>query len=453
MAVGAAALTTYDLRQRRHAILRNFPLVGHFRYWLEAVGPELRQYIVTGNDEERPFSRDQRRWVYASSKKENNYFAFGTDNDLETLAELHHHPARAFPLHTPHPGEPGYDDQLPDPRRARCSAAAAAASTRSGRRRSINTSAMSYGSLSSSGGRGDQPRRRDRGLPAEHRRGRHLRYHRKGGDIIWQIGTGYFGCRDDRRPASTRASRSRPSPRTRFERSRSSSARARSPASAACCPPRRSRRRSRASAACRMGRDCISPAAPRRVLRRRLACSTSSRSSPTRPACRSASSRAVGDVGILARPRRGRWDGRSAAPTSSRSTAAKAAPAPAPLVFTDHVALPFKLGFSRGLQGVRRAGVSPTGSCSSARASSGFPRVGAARARARLRHDQRRARGDARDRLHPGAALPHRPLPDRRRDAEPVAHARPRPELKSARLANYLMTLRKDLLSLAGRVA
>ena len=76
-------MATWDLCQKKHAILRNFPIIGHFRYWLELIGPELRQYIVTSNNEERPFSRDQRRWVYASSKKCNNYFAFGTDNDLE----------------------------------------------------------------------------------------------------------------------------------------------------------------------------------------------------------------------------------------------------------------------------------------------------------------------------------------------------------------------------------
>lgn len=76
-------VTIYDLVQRRHAILRNFPIIGHFRYMLEAVGPELRQYIVTSNDEELPFSRDQRRWVYASAKGQNNYTGFGTDNDLE----------------------------------------------------------------------------------------------------------------------------------------------------------------------------------------------------------------------------------------------------------------------------------------------------------------------------------------------------------------------------------
>jgi glutamate synthase domain-containing protein 2 len=79
--LGLLAWVAYDVLQRKHAIQHNFPIIGHFRYWLEAVGPELRQYIVTGNDEERPFSRDQRSWVYASSKKENNYFGFGTDND------------------------------------------------------------------------------------------------------------------------------------------------------------------------------------------------------------------------------------------------------------------------------------------------------------------------------------------------------------------------------------
>ena len=78
-----AAVAVHDLVQRRHALLRNFPVVGHARYFIEAVGPELRQYVVAGNDEERPFSRDQRRWVYASSKLENNYFGFGTDNDIE----------------------------------------------------------------------------------------------------------------------------------------------------------------------------------------------------------------------------------------------------------------------------------------------------------------------------------------------------------------------------------
>ncbi len=59
--VGAlVCVVAYDLLQTKHAILRNFPIVGHLRYILEAVGPELRQYIVTSNEDERPFSRNQR---------------------------------------------------------------------------------------------------------------------------------------------------------------------------------------------------------------------------------------------------------------------------------------------------------------------------------------------------------------------------------------------------------
>ena len=75
------AVLLYDLVQQKHAILRNYPVIGHFRYLLESIGPELRQCIVTDNSEERPFSRDQRRWVYASSKQENSYLGFGSDND------------------------------------------------------------------------------------------------------------------------------------------------------------------------------------------------------------------------------------------------------------------------------------------------------------------------------------------------------------------------------------
>lgn len=104
---GAAlgALAVHDLLQRHHAILRIYPVIGHFRYLLEGFGPELRQYIVTSNEEERPFSRNQRRWVYATAKRENNQFAFGTDQDLEhsegTLVIRHH----AFPLAQFHPGD------------------------------------------------------------------------------------------------------------------------------------------------------------------------------------------------------------------------------------------------------------------------------------------------------------------------------------------------------------
>src|SRR4051794_16945712 len=75
----------YDLVQTRHSVTRTFPIIGHLRFVLEGIGPELRQYIVTDNNAELPFSRDERRWVYASAKGANDLFGFGTDNDIEHL--------------------------------------------------------------------------------------------------------------------------------------------------------------------------------------------------------------------------------------------------------------------------------------------------------------------------------------------------------------------------------
>ena len=111
VSIGAvlAGVATYDLLQRRHAILRNFPLIGHFRYILESVGPELRQYIVTDNRQERPFDRNQRRWIYTSAKGLNNNFAFGSDTDLETTPDHVIIDQSMFPL----PRPDGADDWLP----------------------------------------------------------------------------------------------------------------------------------------------------------------------------------------------------------------------------------------------------------------------------------------------------------------------------------------------------
>ena len=58
----------YDIVQRKHAILHNFPIIGHIRYLLESIGPELRQYLVADDREEKPFSRNERRWIYSTSK-------------------------------------------------------------------------------------------------------------------------------------------------------------------------------------------------------------------------------------------------------------------------------------------------------------------------------------------------------------------------------------------------
>ncbi len=188
LGAGLLLLTIYDLMQTRHAILRNFPVVGHLRYALESIGPELRQYIVTDNDEERPFSRDQRRWVYATAKSENPYFGFGTDNRLEVPDYLIIRQA-AFPAGGHHKPE----DPLPSLKvmgewRNRDKAF---------RPESIvNISAMSFGSLS-----GPAVEAINRGCAisgALHNTGEGgiADHHRHGGNLTFQFGTGYFGCRD-----------------------------------------------------------------------------------------------------------------------------------------------------------------------------------------------------------------------------------------------------------------
>ncbi|MFO0602499.1 MAG: FMN-binding glutamate synthase family protein [Polyangiales bacterium] len=189
------AVTVHDVTQRRHAILRNFPVIGHFRYLLEEVGPELRQYIVTGNDEERPFSRDQRRWVYASSKRENNYFGFGTDNDLEATPGYVVIKHSAFPLLDPHVGDEAYDP------RHRCPGAKVLGAHRGRKKRFrpdsiVNVSGMSYGSLS---GHAVEAINRGAALAGcwqSTGEGGISPHHLHGGDLVWQLGTGYFGCRD-----------------------------------------------------------------------------------------------------------------------------------------------------------------------------------------------------------------------------------------------------------------
>ncbi len=189
-------VTVYDLLQTRHAILRNFPIIGHFRYILEAVGPELRQYIVTNNNEERPFSRDQRRWIYASSKKENNYFGFGTDNDLELSPNhivIRHSP---FPRPDPHPGEPGYDAMHALP----CAKILGEARDRPGSFRPssvVNVSAMSFGALSGNAVAALNEGCKIAGCLHNSGEGGVSVNHQRGGDLIWQLGTGYFGCRTE----------------------------------------------------------------------------------------------------------------------------------------------------------------------------------------------------------------------------------------------------------------
>ncbi|MEZ0339340.1 FMN-binding glutamate synthase family protein [Mycobacterium sp. pV006] len=187
-----AGLALQDLLQKEHALRRNFPVIARARYLLESVGPELRQYIITSNDDERPFSRDQRRWVYTSAKKENNYFSFGTDNDTENAAypiikqATFSDVVPASPIH-------GHNIEVP---------AAKVLGGPRGRKHAfrpasvVNVSAMSFGSLSGPAIEAINKGAEIGGFLHNVGEGGLSDHHLHGGDLVFQIGTGYFGCRD-----------------------------------------------------------------------------------------------------------------------------------------------------------------------------------------------------------------------------------------------------------------
>ncbi|MBX7435445.1 FMN-binding glutamate synthase family protein [Mycobacterium sp. Y57] len=189
-----AGIALQDLVQKEHALRRNFPIVARLRYLLESIGPELRQYIITNNDDERPFSRDQRRWVYTSAKKRNNYFAFGTDNDTENSAYPIIKQATfcdvvpASPIHAEDVEVPGAK-VLGGPRGRRHAFRPASI---------VNVSAMSFGSLSPKAIQAINAGAKLVGCWHNTGEGGLSDHHRRGGDLVFQIGTGYFGCRDER---------------------------------------------------------------------------------------------------------------------------------------------------------------------------------------------------------------------------------------------------------------
>ncbi len=194
-AVVAAGVAAHDMLQRKHSILRTYPVVGHGRFMLERVGPELRQYIVTDNNSERPFSRDQRRWVYASAKLENNYFGFGSDNDVENTDGYPIIKHRTFSDVVP-PSHPRAGEEVALPsakvlggprRRARAFRPASL----------VNISAMSFGSLSAAAVESLNRGAALAGCMHNTGEGGLSPFHRNGGDLVFQIGTAYFGCRDE----------------------------------------------------------------------------------------------------------------------------------------------------------------------------------------------------------------------------------------------------------------
>lgn len=182
----AAVLTLVginDLRQRRHAVRRNYPVLGNLRYLVEAIRPEIRQYLLEGDQEALPFSRAQRSLVYARAKGESSDKAFGTLLDVyETGFE--------FISHSLQPAMPG--------KSADFRITVGGPQCRQPYSASIfNISAMSFGALSANAIRALNRGARKGGFAHDTGEGSISPYHREfGGDLIWEIGSGYFGCRD-----------------------------------------------------------------------------------------------------------------------------------------------------------------------------------------------------------------------------------------------------------------
>lgn len=178
----------------KHTITHNFPLVGHLRYLLESIGPELRQYIVAGNREELPFNRVERGWVYASSKNENNYEGFGTDQNIYETNYIFINNA-VIPYKVPE--EHHYNK---DPYFLACAKVMGSYNQRKRPFRPasvINVSAMSFGSLSARAIEALNTGCKKAYAYHNTGEGGLSPYHQKGADVVFQIGTGYFGIRNE----------------------------------------------------------------------------------------------------------------------------------------------------------------------------------------------------------------------------------------------------------------
>lgn len=172
----------YDLAQPLHSLRRNYPIIGRLRWILEEIRPEIRQYLIESDHDQTPFSRSQRSLVYARAKNEVSERAFGTLVDVyQNGYEFVAHSTRPAPAADPATFRVliGGDD---------CTQPYMASI--------FNISAMSFGSLSANAIRALNKGAKMGGFAHDTGEGSISRHHREfGGDLIWEIGSGYFGCR------------------------------------------------------------------------------------------------------------------------------------------------------------------------------------------------------------------------------------------------------------------
>lgn len=179
---GLLAVGVYDLQQTKHSILRNYPIIGHIRYMLEYVRPEIRQYFIESDSEAAPFSRAQRSLVYQRAKGEPDQRPFGTQQDVhaEGYEWINHSMA---PTHLA-----SHDFRI----------TVGANSLQPYSMSVFNISAMSFGSLSANAILALNKGAKMGGFAHDTGEGSISAHHRvHGGDLVWEVASGYFGCRND----------------------------------------------------------------------------------------------------------------------------------------------------------------------------------------------------------------------------------------------------------------
>lgn len=180
-AAGLAGLAAHDALQTKHSILRNFPVLGRARFLMERIRPEIQQYFVETNYDGRPFDRDTRSMVYRYAKGESGEQAFGTERHVMQ-------PGQDFLRHTMAPVEP-----LAEEPRHRLGGPDC---TQPYDISLFNVSSMSFGALSANAVMAMNKGAAMGGFSQETGEGGLTKYHLKyGADLIWEFGSGYFGCR------------------------------------------------------------------------------------------------------------------------------------------------------------------------------------------------------------------------------------------------------------------
>jgi glutamate synthase domain-containing protein 2 len=185
LALGCGALAGLglrDARQTRRAVLRNYPVIGHLRFLLEYIRPELRQYFLESDSEATPFSRQQRSLVYQRAKDEPDKRPFGTQRDVGAIGYEWINHSLAPTVLASHDFRVTIGAGRAQPYEASV----------------FNISAMSFGALSANAILALNTGARRGRFAHDTGEGSISRYHREpGGDLIWEIGSGYFGCRND----------------------------------------------------------------------------------------------------------------------------------------------------------------------------------------------------------------------------------------------------------------